>query len=69
MGLLCVTNGELQQPPQRQFRTTAEKQSAITPEHLCVQTQCLSQWIYHANNEKHQKCPLFGVLLRLHVTV
>lgn len=69
MGLPSVTNRELQQLPKRQFGTTAEKQSTVTPEHLCFQTQGLSQCIYHADNEKHQKCPLFGVPLRLHVTV
>lgn len=53
MGLLCAANGELQQLPKRQFNATAEKQSTVTP--LSVQTQCLSQCRYHANNEKYQK--------------
>lgn len=66
MGLLCGTNEEPQQRPKRQFSTTSEKQTTVTP--LCVQTPYLSQSMYHANNEKHQKCP-FGVLLRLHVTL
>lgn len=52
MGLLCVTNRESQQLPKRQFSATAEKQPTVTP--LCVQTQCLSQCIYHARNENHQ---------------
>lgn len=67
MGLLSVTNGEPQQLPERQFCAAAEKQSAVTP--VCVQTQCLLQCIYRANNEKYQKAPLLGVLLRLHVTI
>lgn len=60
MGLLCVTNGEPQQHPKGQFSTTAEKQTTVTP--LCVQTQCFSQSIYHVNNEKAPKVPIWCAL-------